>query len=196
MLSPSLPIDPSCRARNRWMQCVLGGLVLVTLVFAPERSAAQSEDQVKAAFLLNFARYVEWPGAAFPAADAPVQICVIGTDGFRQVVANTTDGKLVHERPVTARAIQSAEEAADCHVLYVGGEALSGAAGARALAKLRASNLLIVGDRKGFAEKGGIANFYRAGNKIRFEVNPDFANEAGLKISSKLLRLARIVGAS
>ena len=178
------------------MSCVLSGLAVATIVFAAERSSAQSEDQVKAAFLLNFARYVEWPSDAFGAAGAPVQICLIGTDGFRQVVANTTDGKMVHERPVTARAIQNAEEAKDCHVLYVGGNALSGAAGERDLAALRASHLFIVGDRKGFAEAGGVANFYRAGNKIRFEVNPDFANEAGLKISSKLLRLARIVGAS
>lgn len=173
--------------------CTFGSLFVATCLFAAQSAYAQSEDQVKAAFLLNFARYVEWPAAAFPGPDAPIRMCLIGTDGFKSVVSNTVEGKAVHERTVSVEAIQTLSEASGCHLLFVGADALTGAAEVDALADLRAAHVLTIGNREDFAEDAGIANFYRAGKKMRFEVNPKSAEEAGLEVSSRLLRLARIV---
>jgi hypothetical protein len=188
-----LPPNDSCRAITGGKTCVLGLLALSILGSMAGPARAQSEDQVKAAFLLNFARYVEWPEDAFDSRATPVRICLIGTRDFKDVVAHTVEGKVVHDRRVSVETVEAAAEADACHLLFVGEEALVGSDGAVLLRELRRSNVFTVGDREGFAASGGIANFYRAGNKVRFEVNPEFAAEANLEVSSKLLRLARIV---
>jgi hypothetical protein len=152
---------------------------------------AQSEDQVKAAFLFNFARYVEWPDRAFADEASPVRICTIGADDFGSVVSAVVEGKSVGMRAVSVEPVSDVASAEGCHILYAGtasdvspDEVVSGLAGA---------SVFTIADTAGFAEKGGIANFFRADNKVRFEINPTAARGAGLKISSRLLRLARVV---
>jgi len=152
---------------------------------------AQSEDQVKAAFLFNFARYVEWPDASFDGPADALRICMVGEDRFADVVSSIVSGKRVEDRPVAVDALAGLEGAASCHILYV---AESFAAPASAIAaRLRGSSVFTVSDRAGFAARGGIANFIRSENKIRFEINPGAAKQAGLKVSSRLLRLAKLV---
>lgn len=152
---------------------------------------AQSEDQVKAAFLFNFARYVEWPPGAFGSGDAPVRICMIGTDGFSSVVAKAVSGKSVGDRAVEVDTPAALSSTTGCHILYVGDDA--DVAASEVAAQVSGASVFTVADRDGFAADGGIANFIRADNKIRFEINPGAAKEAGLKISSRLLRLATVV---
>jgi hypothetical protein len=152
---------------------------------------AQSEDQVKAAFLFNFARYVEWPADAFRDASQAMRICMVGSEGFAHVVSSAVSGKSVGDRAVEVDTPADLESAAGCHILYVGDdvEGLS----REIVADLASAGVFTVSDRAGFAEGGGIANFIRADNKIRFEINPGAAKRAGLKISSRLLRLAKVV---
>lgn len=187
------PPNRSYRTTPRRKLCLLGLLLVSTVWSKAEPARAQSEDEVKAAFLLNFARYVEWPASAFDSAEAALRICLLGSDGFESVVSNTVAGKIVHDRSVEVEAVHDGVQAGRCHLLFVDEESLSRSEEEALLRDLRQANVFTVGSREGFASRGGVANFYRAGNKIRFEVNPSSADDAGLEVSSRLLRLARIV---
>jgi hypothetical protein len=164
-------------------------LVLVLAIFAAQSVHAQSEDEIKAAFLLNFARYVEWPTSAFDSDQAPVRICMSATSGFDRVLAGTVEGKTVGPRSVDVQVVEDFAAASACHILYL--DSLGGAD--EVVAVLGEASVFSVASDEGFADQGGIANFYREGNRIRFEINPGAARKAGLKISSRLLRLARLV---
>jgi len=167
----------------------LQAFALSTLAASPAR--AQSEDQVKAAFLFNFARYVEWPANAFGSDGAPIRICMLGSGGFSSVVSKAVSGKSVGDRAVEVDTPADLGGTAGCHILYVGETANS--ATSDVAAKVDGASVFTVADREGFAAGGGIANFIRADNKIRFEINPGAAKKAGLKVSSRLLRLAKVV---
>jgi len=165
--------------------------VVLILLLSPGIARAMTESQVKAAFLYNFARYVEWPQSAFASGDAPFRICVLASDDFASVVAEVVEGKKVDARPVEVAELSDLEGASRCQVLFVGSwteldsaDFFSGLAGA---------SVFTVSDVDGFAHDGGVANFFRAQNKVRFEINPKAARRAGLKISSRLLRLARVI---
>jgi hypothetical protein len=176
--------------------CVrLRRLILATVVclscMGATQAQAQSEDQIKAAFLFNFARYVEWPTTAFAGPDTAVRICMAGSTAFANVVAQTVSGKSVENRPVRVDTLAELSGASDCHILYLG-EGI-GSAAADVASSLSGVSVFTVADRAGFAKQGGMANFIRADNKVRFEINPSAAKMAGLKVSSRLLRLAKVV---
>ena len=155
------------------------------------KANAQSEDQIMAAFLFNFARYVEWPKDAFEDRRAPVTICILAADAFADVVSKTVSGKLVDNRPVGVQPISDLKSSGSCHILFIGRDAKQ--SHADAIAALDGQSVFAVSDRAGFASDGGIANFFRADSRIRFEINPSAALKVGLKISSRLLRLAKVV---
>ena len=169
---------------------IVAMMIILISVVVP-RASAQSEDQVIAAFLFNFARYVEWPENAFDRGDAPVTICMLDSKEFGDVVSDTVSGKTVDRRPVAVNQTSDITKAGGCHILFIG----SGFEKSHqdAVAALGGSSVFSVADQEGFASAGGIANFYRADNRIRFAINPDAAKKAGLKISSRLLRLAKVV---
>ncbi len=164
---------------------------LIAFLFVVPKGIAQSEDQIMAAFLFNFARYVEWPKDAFDAGDAPVMICMLGSAGFGDVVSQTVSGKKVAERPVRVNQTSNLMQTSGCHILFIGRDFEQ--SHRAAVAALGRSSVFSIADKEGFAAAGGIANFYRAENRIRFEINPGAAKKAGLKISSQLLRLAKVV---
>ena len=140
------------------------------------------EYRVKAAYLFNFAKFVEWPAAA---AGGPLTICVAGRNVFGEALSETVTGETVSSRPLVVRVILEPE--AGCHILFV-------PRGAAAAAYLRASQTtptLTVGESPDFIEQGGIVNFMLDGANVRFEINPEAAGRTGLRISSRLLRLAR-----
>jgi hypothetical protein len=164
---------------------------LITIL-APRMAFAESADQVKAAFLFNFARYVEWPESAFTSAEAPIRICLIGGESFTEVLTSAVSGRTVGARPVAVAPLASLDGAADCHLLFFAEDAV--AQGATVAERLGSLAIFTISDRGGFALEGGVANFVLVDQKIRFEINPKAARRAGLKISSSLLRLAKIVG--
>lgn len=149
------------------------------------------EYQVKAAFLYNFAKFVEWPPGSFANGAAPLRICVLGQDPFGEELHNVASDKIVNGHKLVVDAVADAAAARGCHILFIA--ASKKAEMKQILESLRGADVLTVGDTKGFAKLGGMINFVLEDNRVRFEVNKTAAEQTGLKISSKLLSLALLV---
>lgn len=141
------------------------------------------EYQVKAVYLFNFTRFVEWPDSGAPAA--PLTICVAATNPFGPALAETLRGEQVNGRPLEARVVVN--QAAGCDVLFVP----RGVAHDTYLRAARGRPVLTVGESPGFLAGGGMVNFVLEDGKVRFEIDANAAAGAKLRISSRLLRLAR-----
>ena len=173
----------------------LVGMILVwTVAAAPLNSYAQHppsrEFQIKAAFLYNFTKFIEWPAETFPDGEVPITICTLGESPVGVALQYVKD-KSVKGRALITKRLQSVRELHPCHLLFVSStekERLS-----EILEVLKDSSVLTVGEIEGFTQSGGIINFAIRKNRIRFEINADAAMQAGLKISSKLLKLATVV---
>ena len=153
---------------------------------------AAGEYEVKAAFLYNFARYIEWPEEAVPDAEDTFVIGVLGEDPFGPILDRIAKSKTVDGRKIAVRRFATVEDYTPCHILFVSSSETDRLA--TVLARLAESHVLVVGDTPGSARQGVIINFVIEQSKVRLEINPGAAERAGLKISSKLLRLATIVG--
>ena len=164
-------------------------LALICLTFGGVTTAAQTvplEYRVKAAYLLNFTRFVEWPRPALEGSD-PFTICVAGTNPFGPVLAATLAGETVAGRILAFRVVTEAP-VARCQVLFIPRTV----AAAPYLRAVRGMPVLTVGESPDFLEQGGGINFVLEEGKVRFEVNPEAASRNQLTMSSRLLRLARI----
>jgi uncharacterized protein DUF4154 len=150
-----------------------------------------TETQLKAVFLFNFTKYVGWPSAAFHGPADPLRICILGADPFGTVLEQTVRGEVVNERPLATQHIARVEEIDECRLLFV--SASEEAQIPRILKYVAGKPVLTVGETDDFAESGGMINLLKEQNRIRFEINQDAAEQAGLKLSSQLLKLGRIV---
>jgi hypothetical protein len=167
------------------------GVVMLLLSGSPAQSSAAGEYQIKAAFLYNFAKFVEWPPSGFSDASAPLRICVLGQDPFGQELRKIANDKSINGHKLQVDRVADLQMAKTCHILFT---AISEKAELkRIFESLRGADVLTVGDTKGFAELGGIINFVLENNRVQFEVNHKAAEQAGLKISSKLLNVAKLV---
>jgi len=156
--------------------------------------ATELEYQVKAAFLYKFATYIHWP-ATVGAVKAPFVIGVIGKDPFGSALNEVVHGEKVDERVIQIRRLRLPEEALRCEVLFVGSSERENLQ--KLFAVLRGAPVLTVGDMDQFAESGGMINLITTeDHKIRFDINKGAMDRAGLKATSQLLRLARIVDES
>lgn len=154
--------------------------------------AASREDRVKAAFLYNFLRYVEWPRARFTNQDSPLVIGVFGpAPALHGELERTVRGRKIAGRPIVVRTVATAVEAGAAHLLYVPGWETERAGSL--LARLRAAPVLAVGEGRAFAEAGGTIVFTVDGDKLRFAVNLKSARTAGITLSSQLVKLATTV---
>lgn len=167
-------------------------LAPVTAAYAQSADSAEisREYLIKAAILFNFAKFAEWPAAAFTDESAAVRICVIGDDPFGAAL-DSINGKTVKDRTLLATPIARVEDAAACHILFV-----SASEGDRLEAILDAVGglpILTVADMGQFASSGGIVALKTAEDRSRLEINVGAAKKAGVKLSSKLLRLADTV---
>ena len=160
-----------------------------TGVFAQDREA--SEYVIKAAFLYNFAKFTEWPPESAGKADDPITLCVVGEDPFGNILNQTIEGKTVRGRRLVIWRLRSGEDLKGCQIAFIGSAERSQMQAI--IERLKGAGVLTVGDREGFAALGGVINFKMVDNKVHFDVNVDAAERARLKISSKLLSLARIV---
>ena len=176
-------------------------LGMTTIVGPAEALLAQYEDgmgmnreyAIKAAYLYQFARYVEWPPGAFANENAPLIIGVLGTDPFDGILETIARTKRIEGRPIVVRRIASTADYTPCHILFIC-SSIGPEERTAVIQKARGSPVLLVGEEPGFAEQGGTINFFMDQNKIRFEINAEAAKQDRLKISSKLLSLAKIVG--
>ena len=168
------------------------GLLLFCLYFCLAiHSLAQSqptEYQIKAAFLFNFAKFVEWPAESFPTTNAPIVIGVLGKNDFGADLENTIRDKTVNNRVFKFKNFTTASEATNCHILFISSSEKDNFS--RIMPGLNRASVLTVSETDGFIEAGGMINFTIQSNKTRFQINDDAAKGAGLKVSSKLLSLA------
>lgn len=155
-------------------------------VFA--QSPRVQEYQVKAAFLFNFANFVEWPDKAFTSKESSFVVGILGANPFGDAL-NSLHGKTVKGRKMEVRNYTEADEALNCQILFISGSERGNLP--RIMKSLKGSPVLIVGDRDGFCREGGMINLVPVNNRIGFEINDSAARRAGLKISSQLLKLAR-----
>jgi hypothetical protein len=150
-----------------------------------------NEYQVKAFFLYNFARYVEWPSQSFKAPNDPIVICILGQNPFGSALEQATTGNAIEGRPLVVREVSNLPQPGNCHILFVNSTERKRF---RAIAaNLKGSGVLTVGETQGFTAEGGVINFKLQDGKVRFEINVDAAGQERLHISSKLLSLAQIV---
>lgn len=150
-----------------------------------------SEYKVKAAFLLNFLKFVEWPSSVFPSTNSSYCIGVLGEDPFGEILDNTVRDKNIDGRPVEVKRGQKFTDLTRCHLVFI---SRSERARLRSiLREARTSSTLLVSEIEGFASVGGTINFKVQNDKVRFEINPHAAKAAGLRMSSKLLSLATII---
>jgi hypothetical protein len=154
---------------------------------------AAEEYTVKAAYLYNFAKFVEWPQQTFATPTAPIILCILGRDPFGDSLDKIAE-KTVGERPVAIRRLAQVEETNGCHVLFVSRSESTRLQSI--LNGLAPAPILTVSDIPGFADAGGMIGLINVGQRIRFEINLRAATRAQLKISSQLLKLARVIGDS
>jgi hypothetical protein len=168
-------------------------IALNLLLLLPGCTGAQeaNEYEVKAAFLYNFARFVEWPNSVSPDPNGPLVIAILGRDPFGAEIDRAIEGKTVNGRRLVIKRFSSLETYEQCHILFVSSSERGNLP--RILAAVRTSSVLTVSETDRFAQIGGIINFITIENRIRFEINQAAAARVGLKISSKLLSLGRVV---
>jgi len=184
--------------RGFWSAVAVGcGAWLVVgfqAVAAPPVSAPVTrapEYALKAAYLFNFIQFIQWPSNDLSAVNAPVVIALLGEDPFGGALDQAVKDKTVHGRRFEIRRVKNPGELRDCHVLFVCGSESRRIP--EILAAVRKKGILTVSDIEWFAEQGGMINFFTENNRVRFKINPDAAEGAGIRISSQLLKLGMIV---
>ena len=156
--------------------------------------ADSSEYLIKAGFIYNFAKFVEWPSAAFSQADSPIVIGVLGTDPFGNVLDRIVEDKKLGPRGFVVRRYKwgrDVKDLRDCKILFVSASERTHVD--EILQSVKGLPILTVGETPGFAERGGVIRFTLEDNRVRFEVNVAAAHQADLNISSRLLTLAKII---
>jgi hypothetical protein len=147
------------------------------------------EYQVKAAFLLNFTKFTEWPAAAFDTADSPIAICVLGNDPFGNTLDRIVAGEVVNGRKVVVRRIKRTPPKKSCQALFVSRPEKEVAG----ILPSVTEGVLTIGEGESFIRDGGMIAFVIENQRVRFGINAAAAENAGLKLSSKLLNVARSV---
>lgn len=164
------------------------GLLVFALSCSPSRLEAEdtAEYDVKAAFLLNFARFVDWPDSSFTSSRAPLEICILGRDPFGRLLTDIVRGEIVQDRAIVVRRITAPPKPQTCQMLFV-------STGGASIRSGIPAGVLIVSDDARHLNSGAMLAFILDARRVRFDVNQKAAENAGLKISSKLLSVARMV---
>lgn len=165
--------------------------LLVCCLAVVAQAQSPGEYRLKAAFLFNFSKFVDWPADAFTNAEAPLQICVIGQDPFGAEFAQSVTNKIVNGHRIELVHPKDVHEARACQILFIAvsekkriPEILQG---------LKGTSVLTVADIPNFVETGGIINFILDQDRVRFEINLKAAEVAHLKLSARLLTVAKLV---
>jgi hypothetical protein len=195
------PLAPTARFRRlsvaslhlRRLHGSLSVLVLFVSLTGPNAIAqgVANEYQVKAAFLYNFAKFVEWPDGTFANSTSALTVCVLGKDPFGKVLDDAILGKRIAEHPAILARGKRIQDLPECQIIFV--SASDSPQLPEILRALHGHKVLVVGETENFAGSGGTIEFVLETNRVRFAINTDAADRAGLKVSSKLLALATIV---
>jgi len=179
---------------RRMISKSIGIVILLLAVIwgsAAARSQEASEYQVEAAFLYHFAKFVVWPAEGFPETNSPITIGILGEDPFGDALETTVRNKTIENRAfrVVHLDMKSLAEAKRCQILFICPSEKRRLA--EILDFLKNSSVLTVSKLDRFTQAGGMINFFIEDKRVRFEINDEQARQAGLKISAKLLNLAR-----
>jgi hypothetical protein len=189
--------DPGVPAISTPLRKTLGLILLAACSLAragtlPEaQSQPLSEYEIKAGFLFNFTKFVEWPPDAFADPSVPIVLGIVGDNPVTDLLTETAAGKTVNGRAVLVRRFKEGQDLRSCHILFVSSS--EGKHVPQILESVKGSRVLTVGETNGFAESGGMINFFVEGNKVRLEINLEAAARARLKISAKVIAVARLV---
>lgn len=176
----------------RWKAALAAAALLLgaaRLSFGQVRGS--QEYQAKAAFLAAFPNFIEWPETAFASEQSPLLICVFGDYSFGTALAQQTRGMTIHGRRLEIRWARADKDLRGCQILFISRSATS--AYARVFKTVQGSSVLTVGETPDFLANGGAVEFVFDGGNLRFAVNLDAAEEAHLRISSRMLALAEHV---
>ena len=168
-------------------------LTLAMLICGPNVSAESGQYKeylIKAAFLYNFIKFVDWPSESFKNGAAPINVCVLGDDPFGEAL-DTLRNKRVKGRRLVIKQVRRVEQIEGAHLLFISTSEKGRVK--QILKSLADAPVLTISEMEGFGQNGGIINFITVDNKIQFEINSEKAQQHKLKISSQLLKLARIV---
>jgi hypothetical protein len=173
--------------RTRVRKIALLGGVFVAMA----QAQVSGEYDVKAAFLYNFAKFVEWPAQVYKTPSDPIVICVLGENPFGRALEDAVMGKSVEGRKLVVRQVHDGKQSGDCQILFIC--ASEKKHWRSILEEVKTSGILTVGETEEFTASGGVISFKLEDGKVRFLINTDAAEQAKLRISSKLLSLAQIV---
>lgn len=165
------------------------GSALALLTLCGGWQGQEPEYTVKGAFMYKFGDYVEWPSSVFSGPGAPFAIGILGEDPFDGELDQTVQNRTVHGRPIVVRRFRKVDQVHDVQVLFMSPS--EAGRWEQDLAGLQGLNILTIGDRPSLP--GAVITFVLQGNRVRFEIDQDAADRAGLKLSSKLLSLATSV---
>jgi len=170
-------------------QAMLLGLVL----FASRSASPQavSDYQVKAAYMYNFAKFIEWPAQAFPTLTAPIRFCALNNSAFEVELKRVVTGKVIVGHAAEVLQVHDREQARNCNLLFIDSSQERHAR--QIFDELRGTSVLTVGEAESFIEDGGMIDFVLRNDRVQFRINHKAAKEAGLYISSRLLEVAREV---
>jgi hypothetical protein len=177
--------------RRRWLVRLVGLCLAGACAAAADTGPVASEYQVKAAFIYNFTKFTDWPPGAFSSPRAPIVIGILGEDPFGQTMDDLVRGETVRERPLVVKRLRAGNDLRSCHILFISQSEKERLPAV--LSQLKGSPILSVADLAGFAEQGGMVNLLLANKTVKIEINQAAAEQAGLQISAKLLKLARLV---
>jgi hypothetical protein len=169
-------------------------ILFVLLLVVPSLRSQQpkpNEYQVKAAYLYNFGRFVQWPAKVAANDDSTFTICVLGQDPFGPLLDSTLAGESIGGKPVVTRRLSKPQEAADCRILFINSTEQKHLR--EILVALEKEAVLTVSDMPDFSRRGGMIQFVLEGERVRFEVNLARAENARLTLSSELLKVALVV---
>jgi hypothetical protein len=184
-------------ASNRYFrvwQCPTAVIVMLALLHIPALEAQQpkvSEYQVKATYLYNFGRFVQWPPNATATKGDSFSICVLGQDPFGPTLDSTLAGETLEGKPLAAKRISTPRDAGECRILFISSAEENHLK--EILVALDESGILTVSDMPAFSRRGGMIQFVLEGDKVRFEINLANAESAKLTLSSELLKVATTV---
>ena len=196
-MSTPTPALSASRSRGTWARLAalsaLAAFITLDLGAAETRPKLTREYDLKAAFLFNFAQFVEWPPEAFPEASSPFIMCILGEDPFGKSLDEIVAREAIGNRKIVVRRHRDVQEISTCHILYVSASETPRLN--QILASLDGRHILSVGETDLFTTQNGIIQFLIVENRLRLRINVEAARMAKLSISSQLLRQAQIVRA-
>jgi hypothetical protein len=169
-------------------------IVIFAVILVPFHARAEepefSEYEVKAGFMYNFPKFIEWPGDTFADVNKAITLCVVGTDPFGKALG-AIDNKTIQNRRLEIKFTARSKYLKMCSILFIAGSERESLP--QILEMLKGAATLTIGDTKGYAQQGVMINFIMEQNKVGFEINTESARRARLTISSKLLKLAKTI---